>query len=71
MDAKDHMAIAKILYAMEMKRKKPDARNLMLDERYQRTMTDEYPFRKPPRAGFKRVPEAQKRDWRMLALFKW
>jgi len=69
-DAKDHMAIAKILYAMEMKRKKPDMRNLMSEERYQRTMSDEYQFRKPPRAGLKPVSAEQKSEWRKLALLK-
>ncbi len=58
--------LAKQLWAMSMKAKKPDLVGTMQNERYQRTMSDEYPFKKPSRAGFKPVPEEQKEVWRKL-----
>ena len=59
--------VSQTLWAMSKGQK--DGRDLastMREERYQRTMTDEYPFSKKPRAGFKPVPEEQKEVWRKL-----
>ncbi len=70
MDAKDISAIARkmsqMMWAMAMKQKKPDLHSLMSEERYQRTMSDEYPFKKPTVDKFSRVPEDQKAEWLRL-----
>ncbi len=71
MDAKDISAIARkmsqMMWAMAMKQKKPDLHSLMSEERYQRTMSDEYTFRKPTIDKFSKVPEEQKSEWQKLA----
>ncbi len=66
MQAKDHMQIAKILYAMEQKRRKPDIVDIMHNERYQRTFTDEYSFRRKP-AAREPIPEEVRQQWAKLA----
>ncbi len=43
----------------------------MKNERYQRTPTDEYPFRKKSRGRFKPVDPEQKASWAKLAERKW
>jgi hypothetical protein len=58
--------IARQLYAMSMKKKDKDIPNSLRNERYQRTMTDEYPFAKKPRGHFSRVEPDQKECWRKL-----
>ena len=68
MQGKDHLQIAKMLYAMEQKRKKPDTLETMKNERYQRTFTDEYLFRRKPRA---REPVEPDPSWKLLAERKW
>ncbi len=60
------VAIARQLYAMVSKRKDKDLASNLATERYQRTFTDEYLFRRNARPGFKKVPVEQKVQWEAL-----
>lgn len=50
LESKDLNKIARALFAMEQKVKKPDIAQNLHNEHFQRTFTDEYPFARKPRA---------------------
>lgn len=59
--------IARQLFAMSQKKKDKDLVSSLQNEKYQRTMTDEYPFSKIARGRFRPVDDEQKEQWRKLA----
>ena len=54
--------IARQFYAMVTKRKEPDLLQSMRNERYQRTFTSEYLFRRTPRPRDS-IPEERQEHW--------
>lgn len=66
MQAKDLHYIAKTLYAMEQKRRKPDMVETLRNERYARTMSDEHPWVKKPVARDS-VPAEVREIWERYA----
>jgi hypothetical protein len=63
----DTVRIARQLYAMTKGRKSSPTRKMLNNEHYQRTFTDEYPWCKPARPGFKPVDPEQKAQWQAAA----
>jgi len=62
--------IARQLWAMSSQERDRDLISLLRYERYPRTFSDEYPFRREPQGRFAPVDPQQKREWEMLANFR-
>lgn len=60
--------IARQLYAMSKKKKDVDIVDMLRNERYPRTMTDEYPWNRPSRKRNEPpITDEQRKSWEALA----
>ena len=57
--------VAQILMAAELKAKKPPIAEMMRNEAYQRTMSDEYSWVRKPRPR-ESISEEARRNWELL-----
>lgn len=58
MEARDLLKLAKMLYAMESKKKPSESYSW-------RTFSDQYPWQKPPRAAAP-ITDEERESWRLL-----